>query len=241
MTSLENVQISRPQHNQLWETVLSALRMAIITGELKPNSHLVEAQLAEKLSVSRGPVREALVRLEQENLVVNYPYRGRFVVGLSLDDIHEVYSLRRLLEGHGVELALEELHAEHLAHLEELLDRMVDLVTDSRFEELVEVDLEFHRLIMTAAGSDRLLQMWEMLTGVSRALIVITASTAPDIVRLVTESHRDILEACMNRDAAAAKEVVHAHLTGAEALMLQAMEDSVYLSAEQEKAVPSGL
>ena len=94
----ENTFTPHPPHNQVWESVLFRLRMAIIQGKLPPGAHLLEAQLAEKLGVSRGPVREALLRLEQEGLVLSQPYRGKFVANLSPQMIHEIYTLRRVLE-----------------------------------------------------------------------------------------------------------------------------------------------
>jgi len=224
---IEDVQISMPPHNQLWESVLSSLRMAIITGKLASGTHLVEAALADKLHVSRGPVREALVRLEQEGLVVNYPYRGRFVAGLSADDIREIYSLRTLLESYAVELATGKLKAEHLGHLKELLNQMIDLAAKAHFEELADFDLEFHRVFVAAAEHGRLLQMWESLKGVSHALIVITANLQPSIVEVITQAHSGLLEALASDDVVAAKEEIKAYLSRGETLVVQAMEDRV--------------
>src|SRR4051794_19139332 len=94
----EDILTARLQHNPMWESVLAMLRMAIIKGQLPSGAHLLELQLAERLGVSRGPVREALMRLEQEGLVINQPYRGKFVADISAQTIHEIYSLRILLE-----------------------------------------------------------------------------------------------------------------------------------------------
>ena len=230
MTVLEAAHLPKPEHNELWTSVLFSLRMAIITGELEPGTHLVEAQLAEKLGVSRGPIRDALMRLEQENLVAPSQRRGRFVVGLSPDDIHEIYSLRRLLETYGVELGLERLSGEYSDRMRELLDDMRTLTIESRFEELAPLDLEFHRSIVASAGNGRLVQMWNTLAGVSHGLIVVGAALSPDRMRLVIGSHEDILDAFAAGDLATAKEAVRAHLTSAEGFLSRAVRQSSPMS-----------
>lgn len=73
---MESLRATPTIHSQLWQSVLQQLRLAIVTGVLPPGSHLVEAELANRLAVSRGPVREVLTRLEHEGLIVNCPYRG---------------------------------------------------------------------------------------------------------------------------------------------------------------------
>src|SRR5438874_13166497 len=82
----------------LWESIVAALRRAIILGELQPGLHLEEPALAEKFGVSRIPVREALTRLAHEGLVRLEPRRGAFVGGVTSDDVHDLFELRRLVE-----------------------------------------------------------------------------------------------------------------------------------------------
>jgi GntR family transcriptional regulator, gluconate operon transcriptional repressor len=224
MALIEKLQLSIPQNSQLWESVLSCLRVAIITGQLEPQTHLVETEIAQKLNVSRGPVREALVRLEQEGLVVNQPYRGRYVADISSDFISEVYGLRLQLENYALELVSERLQPEHLAHLQELLDRMIQEATAAHVEEFAAIDLEFHRLLVTVSGHKLLLQMWETLTNVSHAFIALNASTESDLVRIITQGHQSILEALVGHDVAAAKESLGAHLAVAENRILEMME-----------------
>ena len=229
---LETAHLPKPERNELWTSVLFSLRMAIITGQLEPGTHLVEAQLAEKLGVSRGPIRDALMRLEQENLVAHSQRRGRFVLGLSPDDIHEIYSLRRLLETYGVELGLERLSGEYSDRMRELLDEMRTLAVESRFEELAPLDLEFHRSIVASAGNGRLVQMWNTQSSVSRGLIVVGATFAPDTMRLVIGTHEDILDAFAAGDLATAKEAVRGHLTSAEELVSRMLRESSPISKD---------
>ncbi len=214
----------RPQHNQLWESVLAALRSAIITRRLAPGSHLVEMELAKKLNVSRGPVRDALIRLEQEGLVVHHPYRGKFVAELSVNYIREIYSLRLLLENFALELAIERFQTEQFERLQELLDLMMVELAAGHFEEFADVDIEFHRQLVALTEHKALLQMWETLTNVIHAFIAINASGQPMLARTISEGHTAILRALAERDLAAAKEALRVHLMTAEANILQMME-----------------
>jgi len=112
--SLASFQPVAVRHGALWESTLATLRLSIVRGDLPIGAQLVEAELATRLSVSRGPIREALRQLELEGLVVSYARRGTFVVGITEQDVREIYGLRLLLETFGIELAARE-HAGDVA------------------------------------------------------------------------------------------------------------------------------
>lgn len=214
------------QHNQVWESVLSSLRLAIIKGQLPAGTHLLEAQLAEKLGVSRGPVREALMRLEQEGLVVSQPYRGKFVAHISAQTIREIYSLRRLLECFAADLAIEQIQSEGLARLQTLFTQMMAAVNAGRFEEFADIDLEFHRVFVAAANHTRLLHLWETLTDVTHAFIVVNASLDQENYRIIAEGHEQILQAFFRRDGEEIKATLNFHLDEAERRLLATRVDS---------------
>lgn len=213
--------MTAPPHSQVWESVRARLRLAIIQGNLAPGAHLQEAQVAAALGVSRGPVREALLRLEHEGLVVNHPYRGRFVAELSATTIREIYSLRRVLECFAAELALDRLQPADLEEQAVLCTQMVAALNTGRFESFADLDLAFHRRFVAAAGHSRLLQMWESLTGVTHAFIVVNASLDQKNDHAIAEGHQAILGAFLRRDLAEVKESLTVHLQGAEQRLLQ--------------------
>lgn len=212
--------------SQVWESVLSSLRLAIIKGQLPPGTHLLEAQLAEKLGVSRGPVREALLRLEREGLVVSQPYRGKFVANVSAQMIREIYSLRRVLECFAAELALDRLQPDQIEQLRTLFERMMAAVNAGRFEEFADIDLEFHRVFVAAAEHIRLLQMWETLTDVTHAFIVVNASLDQENYRIIAEGHQAILQSFCDCDLAGVKSALNFHLDEAERRLLATREEN---------------
>ena len=108
------------------DLVLTAMREAILSGEVPPGARLRQERLAQRFGTSRIPVREALRALEYEGLVQSAPYRGFTVTELDADDIEEVYDLRILLEGHAVRLAVPLITDEDLRALEGLYTEMAE-------------------------------------------------------------------------------------------------------------------
>ncbi len=223
---MEALGITPPVHNQLWQSVLHQLRVAIVTGALPPGTHLVEVELATRLAVSRGPVREALARLEHEGLVVNYPYRGRFVAEITEEDIHEIYDLRRLIEGRAVESLGEKLDPADIERLREIRKQMVLALNEGRNEDFADLDIEFHRQIITMSKRERLLKIWNTLSSVTHAFIVFNARNDPEAIALIAGPHETILEALIRHDTVAAREALIQHLIEAEVGLIAAKAKS---------------
>lgn len=227
MMLTDSLSIPIPVHTQLWESVLHSLRLAIVTGALATGTHLVETELASKLGVSRGPIRDALKRLEHEGLVVNYPYRGRFVAGLSDEDIHEVYDLIRLLECRAIESLVQRVDPAQIKQLHGLKGRMIQAISEGRNEDFADLDVEFHRQLVEMSQRERLLHMWGTLSGISHAFIVINARNDPEGIRGIAEGHDQILDALARHDTAAACRALHDHLDAAERGLLGTKAGSI--------------
>ena len=216
MSGLADVEMRVPVRSQLWESVLSSLRLAILTGSLASGTHLVESELASRLNVSRGPIREALTRLEQEGLVVNSPYRGKFVADITTDDVRDVYDLRRLLESRAIESVAGRLDNEELATLKRLSAQMAEALNEGYNEAFADLDVEFHRQLVMMSKRERLLQVWNMLSGVTHAFIVINTRNDPQTIRSIAEAHEQIINALTRHDVAAALAILKRHLGEAE-------------------------
>jgi DNA-binding GntR family transcriptional regulator len=133
----------------------------ITSGALPQGAHLREAELATALGMRRGPVREALVELEREGLVVLRRHRGAQVITLTTEDAEEVYTLRLALERLAVQragsrLTEADLTEADLADLDATLDRMRELTADYSPDLAVELDLAFHDVLVRAARHTRL-------------------------------------------------------------------------------------
>ncbi|MEY5024592.1 MAG: hypothetical protein RLZZ244_120 [Verrucomicrobiota bacterium] len=143
----------------LADATVATLRKEILSGILPPGTKLAEAPVAKRLGVSRVPVREALVLLASEGLV-QFKETGRsFVKGLSKSDFEELFTMRLVLEPAAARLAASRLGT-HLAALRKNIRQTADATS---VPEVTELDLDFHELLLHAAGNSRLLRSWRAL------------------------------------------------------------------------------
>jgi len=135
------------------------IRSAIVHGRLEPGSRLKEEELARELGISRTPVREALLVLQSEGLIESTPNRGATVRAYDAADLDDLYQLRALLEGFAARLAAVRIDPEAVELLRESCERFISLRAADDVEELVQENVRFHDVILSAAGSERLAQM----------------------------------------------------------------------------------
>ena len=149
-------------HLSLKEIIVERLRQDIFNGTYKPGTRLVEQSLAVQYGVSRGPIREALVQLEQEGLVHVNPRRGALVTEVSPTEAWEIYTLRGHLEGLAVKLAAPHWTDEHGTRLAALMEEMEQL-GPLDWLEAINLDQRFHHLIVEASGNRTLFQAYQTL------------------------------------------------------------------------------
>ena len=148
----------------LGDVVADRLREAILANELVPGQPLREEEVSERLQVSRGPVRDAFIALEQEGLVQRQSHRGAKVVKLSFDDLGEVYSLRLSIEELAVRLAIRRGLPEDLEAIDaSLADLRVGLRRRITEQNAARLDVEFHDAIFRAAHHERLYASWSAI------------------------------------------------------------------------------
>lgn len=204
------------------------MRRAIILGELPPGSRLDEQWLADKFGVSRIPIREMFPLLERNGLVRIEPRRGVFVVGLSNEDIHDVYECRSVLEARSIRRVAETIDAEGLARLRELVDRVEWAMRNNQPDRIVAYDIAFHREIVVMAGNKRILAAWDMLVELISVLLDISSSVFRDVVLpydpVAPQRHTKLLHFIETRNADAAEELLMNHLYGSEVAVREAIK-----------------
>ncbi|MHA6618114.1 GntR family transcriptional regulator [Pseudonocardia sp. DLS-67] len=212
---LDHMTIETQPSPALSATVVPAIRQMITTGALPQGAHLREAELATALGMSRGPVREALVELAREGLVVLRRHRGAQVITLTTEDAEEVYTLRRALERLAVERACGRLAENDLAELDAILERMQRLDADYSPGLAVELDLAFHYVLVRAAAHRRLTLSWQQTRSQVAMFLHDRHQARRDFHEIAHPEHRAIRDivACGDVDAAVA--VIDKHLVGA--------------------------
>ncbi len=143
----------------LRDVVFNTLRQAILTGELKPGERLMEIQLANRLGVSRTPVREAIRKLELEGLVLMIPRKGAIVAEITVKDLEDVLEVRGALEVLAVQNACANITEKQLQELKNAGAEFKRALTGADLVECVQTDIKFHDIIYGATNNQRLLQL----------------------------------------------------------------------------------
>jgi DNA-binding GntR family transcriptional regulator len=185
----------RPRGQQ----VVEILRSAIIMGSYEPGERLIEATLSTELGTSRGPVREALRQLENEGLVMSFPYRGAVVLGVSDEEVQEVLiPIRLTLERYSFLHALETMTDEDFAELGKQVWLMEQAAHANDLLRHVEADLRFHEIVIAASGQTHTVQIWRTIWPRIRAYFY-RYGRGQDLHRMVDE-HRELLATLQSRD-----------------------------------------
>jgi GntR family transcriptional regulator of gluconate operon len=212
----------------LREIIANEMRRAIIVGEIAPGTRLDEQWLADKFGVSRIPVREAFPLLARSGLVRLEPRRGAFVVGITNDDIHDIYEFRRVIEAYAIRRVAETIDAEGLAQLRMLAERVEGAMRANQPEQLAENDLEFHRQLVTMARSKRLLSAWEMNAELIAVFLSVNASTFRDISLsydpIAEQRHTQLISLIEQHQVDAAEKIMKDHLHGSELVIRESIQ-----------------
>lgn len=199
---METQLFSKIKPRSLRTEVVDMLRDAIVSGKIKPGEHLKESAIAEQMSVSRIPVREAFRQLEQEGLIISIPNQGSFVKVFNEKDIQEIFTLRSALESLACELVLGNglLQPEDLEHLEGYIEQQREAIEARDFDLLTQLDMDFHEFICEKSESERLLKTWRSLRAQIQVLFHQRFRTYEWIPQTVEVDHSAILEALRQGD-----------------------------------------
>ena len=198
----------------LEEQVTATLEEEILTGKLVGGSSLTEQSLSKRLGVSRTPIRAALHTLAEEGLVRIVPNKGAVVVGVSHDDLVDIYNIRMRLEGLASSLAAERITADDLSALRESVELAEFYINKNDAERLKTLDSEFHSTIYRASGSrvlNKTLSELHRNTTSYRKMSL----TVPGRLENSVREHREILEAIEAGDAKLADELTSRHVAAA--------------------------
>lgn len=210
----------------LSESVEQTLREMILNGDLHPGDRVNEAQLAEDFAMSRGPIREALRRLETEGLIIYRSHKGTFVKTLSKKDAFEIYTLRGFLEGEAVKLALPYLNEGHIEKLQKLVYDFEKARVENEVQKIVQNDLEFHHMVVERSHHGRLYEAYKRLDTQLGAMFITIQNRAPSRFLRVAEIHQDLVDALKTKDEKIAEQAFRAHYTEAWNDLKEQYEDS---------------
>lgn len=202
----------------LVDIVTERIEEAIVSGELAPGARISEMSLARNLGVSRGPLREAIRRLEGRKLVERTPNKGVHIASLSFQDLMDLLDVREALEGKACALAAERISKEELDALEQLLDdhaKHRQLQSGKGYYQESK-DFDFHFRIARSSGNERLISI---ICGDLYHLLRIyryKSSTFSGRAARALEEHRNILAALQKRNPNLAEKAMRTHIRNAQ-------------------------
>ena len=191
--------------------VFNYIREGILSGRYGENEELKENTIGAELGVSRTPVREALRQLELSGLVNIIPNKGAYVTGISAKDAHDIYVIRSYLEGLCARWACENITEEQINAIEEVIFLSEFHTKKGHYDQIVELDSKFHKLIYDACGSKILEHELTVFHHYVERIRKITLSMEERAVRSNAEPTA-ILNAIRERNGELAEKLAHEHI-----------------------------
>ena len=207
----------------LEERVFVTLEEDILSGRLARGDSLGEKMLSERLGVSRTPVRSALARLSEEGLIESVANKGAVVIGITKEDIVDIYHIRMRLEGLASLIAASKMSAEDLAQLLESVELSEFYIKKNNTEKLKELDSEFHEAIYRATGNAPLCKTLSELHRKIKSYRKLSLTVPGRLEKSVAE-HREIYEAIAAGNGELADKLTSLHVKRALDNMLSAFE-----------------
>lgn len=221
-SGVPTTELPRDSDQSLTEQVFNALKSQILHSQMRPGSVVIEADLADQFGVSKTPIREALRLLVQDGWIEVMPRRGYLVRPIGLDDLREVYELRRILETGVIREIIERMNGETVAELRRLIEEQA--AAGASLEASIDASRNFHLSLARLTSNERLVRgLATLLDEVERLLRML-----PELVTVMTssseiEAHRRLVDALEDHDADLAESLMMAHLADISRSLLDAL------------------
>lgn len=229
------LKLNMEEYLPLREVVFRTLRQAILKGELKPGERLLELHLADRLGVSRTPIREAIRMLELEGLVLMIPRRGAEVAKISHKNLQDTLEVRGALEELATDLACQRISDEELRELSAAEDHFQKVVKNGGSEiEIAEADEAYHDIIYKASGNEKLVQM---INNLREQMYRYRLEYIKDEAKrgVLVHEHEEILQAIRIRDLIRAKTLMKEHIHNQEMTVSQNLVEEAEAVSEADR------
>ncbi|MFZ7103895.1 MAG: GntR family transcriptional regulator [Peptococcaceae bacterium] len=208
----------------LTEQVHQVLKKGILTGVFSPGERLYETELSKKLGVSRTPIREALGILKSEGFITQLVGGGIKVTEHSIKEVNEIFDLRELLECYGVEKAIDNISETQIKRLAEILDMCKMAQKYTNIETIMELNKEFHELILRASNNEKLFETANSIKCLSDYWRISMFHPSEPAVSI--QGHQEVFNAIKNKDKLQAVAAMKNHLRMGRMLMLEKIDEN---------------
>ena len=203
--------LTAQHHKPLRDIIYDDLKMGILTGKILPGTRLLEVELADKMGVSRTPVREAIRRLEKEGLVNIEPRHGAYAAKVSVEDMIEILEVRELMESMAAQLAANRITQEQLDTLLQTENEYQKAVKSGDVEDMIVLDAKFHKQVVEASHNRTLCQLIEPLQEIALRFRYMYYNDNTRAEKMPSE-HERILKALSQGNGEAARKAAEKHL-----------------------------
>lgn len=206
------------------EQVYCILKKAICEGDFKAGERLQEIELAEKLNVSRSPIREALRRIVGDGLAIEIPNKGVFVKKFSSKDIDEIFEFRVMLECYAINNAQESLTEEQEDNLRKLLKGLEAAYKENDLDTYTSVDAKLHAAIMDLSKNELIKNTYHQVNTMTSQFRILALAEEHRFAKSL-EEHRNLVMEIVNHNPERAKEALIVHLTKAKKDIIKNMSE----------------
>ncbi len=208
----------------LTDYLVQEISRKIFLGELRPGERLRATAIAQEVGVSRGPVREAIQRLQEQGLVTYAPNRGVWVMELSIEDIQDVLDVRVILEGSAARLAAPHFGEADAAALSVIIAQMQQVVDQGSFMDLIPIDINFHRTLSEMSGNRRLSHLIALLNVQARPHMAAGHLLGED-AHDIPSDHQKVLDALCTQDSDMAERAIREHIYGTNRPFIERLQE----------------
>ncbi len=209
------------------------IRKAIFEGKLKPGDRIREVKIAKQMGISRGPLREALLVLEQEGLLISQPYKETVVAEFSKKEVIEVLiPIRQTIELFAIRKGLPEITNEDILQLEMIVQNMKEGVEQENFMKVVDSDLAFHEYLVKMSNFTNLINIWASIFNPIRLHFILQTQIYENLPGIWAQ-HHEVLKAIKEKDVEKTCRILSEHITEAN------LEHLTMPFVQEEKATSS--
>ena len=213
-------QAIEPNRVRLADEVYRQVLDAVLAGDLRPGERIVQDRIAQEINVSRTPVREALLHLEQEGILVRVGTAGFTVRGISESEVRDIYQVREAIEGYAARLVAERRSAASLGRIDRTVEREESIAAGS-VEEYFHANRRIHRSIVEETGNEYLLKSFDAIWNRGFSLLVFAAIEHPDLDASLYE-HTGLVASMRSDHPREAGEAMIAHIRKGLTIQLRA-------------------
>lgn len=200
----------RLQTESISTQVYLSLKKSILEGELPPGERLLVLDIANKYQISQAPVREALERLKQEELIVSQPNRGSFVSDITAKEIVDIHVMREMIEGYAVRQSIPTLTENDFKNLEKIIKGMEEAHERKDLLRILELDLEFHGFFYIRCDNHVVLDTWDRMK--MKVMRFMAISNKYHSTEKLAEVHYRLLDVLKSGDLDAAEQEFIYHM-----------------------------